>query len=136
MFGNAEADLRQDPQWVKSSTGHFHRLVHLDPEKEGLSGVSGVFVIWHGGVNPQWIYIGKSNNLAKKFHDLGENEEIMDYEVHGGLFVSWSLIRGEFQDGVLSYLKQSLEPKMENTSISIGDGVEPVPVIAPGGKLD
>ncbi len=43
---------------------------------------------------------------------------------------------GEFQDGVLYYLNQSLEPKVENTFLSFDDDVEPVPVIAPGGKLE
>lgn len=131
----AKRDLRTDPQWAKSPAGNFHRFVHLDPEKCGLSGVSGVYVIWHGGVLPGWVYLGKSHNLARAFHLLADNQDIMSYEVNGGLFVTWALIAGECQDGVVKHLNEVMKPKVGNRKVP-GDNVVPIPVLAPGTKID
>lgn len=125
----------QDPQWAKSPAGRFHRFVHLDPEEAGLSGVSGVFVIWHGGVHPEWVYLGKSRNLASTLHKLGNNQDIMGYEVNGWLFVSWALIRDKHQDGVVKYLVAAMKPKVENREAP-GDKAIPIPVLAPGTEAD
>ena len=128
-------DPRQGPKWVRSKTGNFHRFINIDPEELGLSGVSGVYVIWHSGVMPKWVYVGKSNDLAKTFHQLGEDENILGYEVNGGLFVSWAMIRGEYQDGVACYLKEAIKPIVDNPALSCKD-VTHVPVIPPGAKPD
>ncbi len=123
----------QDPNWARNPRGSFHRFVNLDPEEAGLSGVSGVYVIWHSGVRPGWVHVGDSDDLAKTFHRLGENEDILDYEVNGGLFVSWTLIRGEFQEGVVCYLTEAMDPLVKNPATSCKD-VKPIPVIPPGAK--
>ncbi len=119
-----------DPRWVRSATGRFHRLVHLDPEAEGLKGVHGVYVVWHSGVKPMWVFIGKSKSLADTFHDLGDDQDIMSYEIHGGLFVTWAPIRDEFQDGVVRYLNLNLKPLVRNPALP-GADVEPIAVMPP-----
>lgn len=128
---NASSPTVLDPQWVRSRTGHFHRFARLDPEEEGLVGVSGVYVIWHGGVRPGWVYTGKSSDLAATFHELGENDEIMDFDARGGLIVSWALIRDKFQDGVLLYLNETLKPEVKNPTPP-NKKATPIPVYAPG----
>ncbi|HEB79910.1 MAG TPA: hypothetical protein ENI79_05500 [Rhodospirillales bacterium] len=129
LLGESNASL--DPNWIRGKHGRFHFFYDLDPEEESLEGVSGVFVIWHGGVRPEWVYIGKSKNLAATFHKLGENEEIAEYEVNGRLFVSWSLVRPKYQDGVLRYLNGILKPAVENPGPP-EENVEPIPIYAPG----
>ena len=125
----------RDPRWTRTPGGNFHRMVHLDPEDEGLAGRSGVFVIWHGGVRPRWVYVGRSNDLAADLHGFGNNRDVMDYEVHGGLFVTWSLIRTEFQDGVVAFLTDTLDPAVENPEVP-GEDVLPIPVVPPGATPD
>lgn len=120
-----------DPSWAKSKIGRFHFFCDLDPEEEGLEKVSGVYIIWHGGVRPEWVHIGKSDDLAATFHELGKNEEIMEYEVNGRLYVSWSLILPKYQDAVLRYLTDALKPVVENLD-SLKPEVVPLPVFAPG----
>lgn len=126
-----DSDGTLDPNWVRSKTGRFHRFCSLDPEEEGLEGVSGIYVIWHGGVRPGWVYMGKSDDLSATFHELGKNDEIMNYDSSGGLNVAWSLVRGRYQDGVLRYLIDILHPTVENPQ-SPSDKVTPVPVYPPG----
>ncbi len=136
LFDAARSSLlRHDPKWAQSKTGKFHRFINIDPEELGLSGASGVYVIWHSGVSPKWVYVGKSKDLAKTFHQLAEDDDIIGYEVNGGLFVSWAMIRDEYQDGVACYLRDALKPIVENPSLSC-KGVTYVPVISPGSKPD
>ena len=100
----------QDPGWVKSPGGRFHRFIVLDAEKAGLAGIGGIYAIWHGGVRPEWVNIGKSADLAATFRELAGNEDIRNYNVRGGLFVSWALIREEYRNGALRFLNDSMKP--------------------------
>ena len=120
----------QDPGWVKSAGGRLHRFVMLDAEKEGLTGIGGIFAIWHGGLRPEWVYIGKSGDLAAAFQELAGNEDIRSYNVRGGLFVSWALIRDEYRNGVLRFLNDSMKPLVPGSDIP-GEDVTPIPVIGP-----
>ncbi len=54
----------------------------------------------------------------------------MEFEINGGLYVSWCLIREEYRDGVVGHLHDTLKPLVDNVAIS-GMDVAPVPVIAP-----
>ncbi len=135
MFGKKKvkpivSDTPLDPSWAKSANGRFHRLVRLDPEAEGLSRVGGVYVVWHSGVRPQWVYVGRTEDLAAAFHHVAGNDDIMGYEVNGGLYVSWCLIREEYRGGVVRYLHDTLKPLVANLAVA-GTDVPPIPVIAP-----
>ena len=121
-----------DPKWARNNkTGHFFRLGHLDPEAEGLEKASGVYVIWHAGVRPRWVYVGRSDDLAATFHQVADDDAIMAYDVRGGLYCTWSSVRLELQDGVVNYLSQTLKPKIENPDRARREAV-PVPVLPPG----
>ena len=121
----------EDPKWSRTASGHFRRFINLDPEAEGLTRASGVFVIWHGGLRPRWVHVGRSDNLAATFHRLADNDDVMGYEVHGGLYVTWALIRREFQGGVAKYLNQAMKPLIENPDALAADD-NPIAVIFPG----
>jgi hypothetical protein len=54
----------------------------------------------------------------------------MDYEVNGGLYVTWSLIRDEYQPGVVKYLSSLMKPLVENPDLPFIDE-DPIPVLAP-----
>jgi hypothetical protein len=113
----------QDPGWVKSPEGRFHRFIVLDAEKAGLTGIGSIYAIWHGGLRPEWVSIGKSEDLAG-------NEDIRNYNVCGGLFISWALIRQDYRDGVLRFLNDSMKPLVPGPDIP-GENVTPIPVIGP-----
>ena len=103
-----------DVSWIRSPKNQFYNFLNLDPEEMGLKGASGVYVIWHGGLRPEWIYIGHTKNLAAALEAIRLNDEIMDYERHGSLFVTWSEIKQEFQAGVEQYLIKILKPLIPN----------------------
>jgi len=102
----------------------------LDAEKAGLAGIGGIYAIWHGGLRPEWVSIGKSDDLAAAFRDLAGNEDIRNYNIRGGLFVSWALIRQDYRDGVLRFLNDSMNPLVPGPDAP-GEDVTPIPVIGP-----
>jgi hypothetical protein len=123
-----------DPSWVRSAKGHFNRLTYLEPDQIGLPGQGGVYVIWHKGVKPEWLYVGSSDDLAQTLTRAIEDEEFYSYEPRGGLWCTWSFIVPEYRDGVVLYLRNLLNPVVETR---IGDEIDaqkvaPVPVLPPG----
>jgi len=124
-------EIRTDPKWARSRKGNFHRLIYLRPETEGLDATSGIYVVWHGGLKPDWITVGKSANLSRDLDSLSDNEDIEYYEKRGGVFVTWSLIRTEFQDGVLRYLIDTLDLLVPPTKAPAKNTAH-IPVFAPG----
>ncbi len=119
--------------WQKGANGKFHRFLMLDPEEEGLEKVGGVFVLWHAGTQPEWVFVGHSANLARTFHELAADRDITLYNNRGGLYVTWGLIRDEFRAGVVRYLTEELHPVVENERAP-GREVKPIPVGFPGAK--
>jgi hypothetical protein len=120
-----------DPAWARSPKGQFFRLIHLDPEEEGLSGVGGIFVVWHAGLWPQWVHVSAAEDLAAAIHRLADDAGVMSYEVNGGLFVSWALIPPAHREGTVAYLTGRLRPAI-GTDVHPAAGV-PVIAIAPPG---
>lgn len=121
-----------DPAWARSPRGLFFRLIHLDPEQEGLSGVGGIFVVWHAGLRPQWVYVAAAEDLAAAIHKLADDADVMSYEVNGGLFVSWALVRPEYRSGAVAYLNGLLRPAIAS-DVHPAAGV-PIIAISPPGE--
>jgi len=121
----------EDPRWSRSASGLFRRFAKLDPEAEGLEGKGGVFVIWHGGLRPRWVYAGSSGDMAKALHEVAADDDVMAYEVNGGLFVSWAFIKEEFRGGVVKYLNEAMDPLVENSAAAALED-DPIAVIFPG----
>lgn len=121
----------RDPKWVKSPVGGFFKLAILDPEELGLSKVGGVYVVWHAGVRPRYVIIGNTEDLAGTFHNLGRDDEIMYYDRHGGLYVTWAFVRDKVRPGVVRYLEDVLKPLFPTPSPP-KKGTVPVAVFPPG----
>lgn len=119
-----------DPGWVRNPTGGFFSFLDLDPEELNLSGVAGVYLIWHSGVRPEWVYVGHTKDMAASFHSAGKNSEITFYEQNGGLQVAWAPVMEEYREGVVKYISENFNPLVPNTD-GYSDNTRPVPVIAP-----
>jgi len=64
-----------------------------------------------------------------------DNEEVMYYDSQGGLFVTWALVRKEYQDGVLRFLIDTLKPLVD-TPNPPKKKVKPLPVLIPAGRKE
>ena len=122
-----------DPNWVHTQTGAFPSLLSMDPEEMGLNNVGGVYLIWHAGVRPEWVYAGHSKDLAAALHHAGNNHDINYFEKNGGLFVAWALVKEAYRPGVVKYLQETFKTQVDNSG-DFTDKTVPVPVIAPVAK--
>ncbi len=122
---------KTNPRWAKTEDGKFHRLLLLRTDRLNLDGVGGVFVLWRGGLQPTWLYADKSRDLAADMENCLDNDEIMANDMRAGVFVSWALVRPEYQDGVLKYLLDTMEPLIEHPKPPPED-TRAYPVLVPG----
>lgn len=83
-------------------------------------------------MRPRWVYVGRTSNLATTLEAVAQTPEIMEYEPAGGLFITWSLIRTELQEGVVAYLSEMLKPLVANPQRP-PRGTQPIPVLVPAG---
>ena len=121
-----------DPQWVRSPKGGFYQLLRMDPDELKLWEVGGVYVIWHGGNKPEWVYIGESPSIGRALDQAIDMDEITQYDSMGRLFVTWSPIVLDLRRGALLYLAQTMNPLIENPRTPKEGSVTLVPIIAPG----
>lgn len=119
-----------DPGWIRNPKGGFFSFLDLDPEELQLNGVAGVYLIWHRGVRPEWVYVGHTNDMASAFHSAGKNSAITFYEQNGGLHVAWAPVLEEYRAGVVKYISENFNPLVENPD-GYSDDTRSVPVIAP-----
>jgi len=101
----------QDPKWVRSAKGGFQRLTYVDLDSPTLKG-PGVVVIWNGGVKPTWLAVKAGASMKSIVLDYGNDSEVAEYEKHGGVFVTWSPIQKDFQNGVVRYLIKTMKPEL------------------------
>jgi hypothetical protein len=119
LFGKSKKKIPpagppRNVSWVTSAKGQYYNFLNLEVEDLDLSGASGVFVIWLGGRWPEWLFIGRSNNLAKSLREHQSSRDILAYAKESPLFATWAEIRPEFQDGVVQYLNQVIPPTIAN----------------------
>lgn len=119
-----------DPGWITTREGAFFDFLSLDPEELGLGGVGGVYLIWHGGVRPEWVFAGHTTDMAAAFHSAGKNKEITYYEKNGGLFVAWAPVMEPYRPGVVKYLELSFKTLVPNPE-SYTEKTRLVPVFPP-----
>ncbi len=125
-----------DPKWAKNAKGSFNRLLYFEPDEANIRGVGGVYIIWHGGVKPAWVYVAETPDLARSIGEAQDNDDITDYEINGSLYVSWSPVLADYRRGVLLFLTQSLKPRVVNPRAPTEetDDTYLIPVLLPGGQ--
>ncbi len=121
--------------WQRNAGGKFHNLLRLDTVAEGLRGQGGVYVIWHGGLNPEWLFVGSTSDLGRQIDPLIDDPRFDDHQ-RRGLFATWAFVSDEYRHGVVRYLTEYLKPSVENRAAGPlckgPDRVVPIAVFVPG----
>jgi len=118
-------------QWAKTKTGKFRRLPFLDLNRERLDNLSGVYVVWHGGTKPGWVYVGMTDDLHMDLLDIKENKDVIAYDVRGGLFVTWQVFPKSQRAGIFAFLSKVLQPEIRNPEAETVKA-DPIKVLPPG----
>ncbi|MBB4265478.1 hypothetical protein [Roseospira visakhapatnamensis] len=136
LFGDAEKPP-PDPYWQRDDKARFFRLLALKTTRRDLAGRGGVFVVFHGGVQPRWVYVGSTANLGATVMALQDHPDLTTLEARGGLFMTWAYIKADKRDGVVTYLRARMKPELDPSDLdkALGcapKGARPQPVQLPG----
>lgn len=118
--------------WSKNADGKFRRLNLVNVSSERLDGIQGIFIVWHGGVKPGWVYVGLSDDLASDLQDAKHSQDIMEYNSRGGLYVTWQTFPDSMAGSVFAFLSDVLQPEVRNPDSELYKGKKHVKVIPPG----
>lgn len=94
--------------WLKCVGDVWCKLSTVNLSHQHFDSMNGVYIIWHGGSNPQTVYVG-SGNIRERLKAHKNAQDILRYE-DSGLFVTWARVAGNEQLGVEAYLADSLHP--------------------------
>ncbi|WP_135081229.1 hypothetical protein [Terasakiella sp. SH-1] len=123
-------------KWSKNAQGKFRRLPFVELAKENVSGVSAIYVIWHGGVKPGWVYVGLADDLAMDITDAKQSADIMEYDMRGGVFITWQTFQKDMAPGVFAFLTDVLQPEVRNPEADMYRSQEHVRILPPGYKKE
>jgi len=74
-------------------------------------GMTGVYIIWHGGQNPQTVYVGQGE-IAARIAMHRSDPRILQYSSLG-LFVTWASVPLQpVREGIERYLADRLRPRV------------------------
>ncbi len=121
-----------DIKWARNPKDRFHNLMFLDTTAENLQGIAGVYVIWHGGAGSKWLYVGSTQDLAQTLDEKIDDPEIEHYYDRVGVYVSWSLVKPEYHDGIVRYLTEAMKPEINNPDAARSAKEKPIAVFLPG----
>lgn len=125
LFGDTDKPP-PDPVWQRDPDQKYYRLLVMKPGRPRLAGLGGVFVVFHRGVKPGWVYFGAARDLSVAVERLQDHREISRFEGRGGLFMTWSFIKPEKRDGVVAYLRETARPPLVDTDLDRELGCSPV----------
>jgi hypothetical protein len=137
FFGNGnkqnqpKSDIQEIP-WSKNAAGKYRRLAFIELAKENITGMAAIYVLWHGGVKPGWVYVGMAENLAIDLTDARQNRDIMEFDMRGGLFVTWAPINPKAAPGIFAFLTDVLQPEIINPEADAYRTKKQVKVLPPG----
>lgn len=96
---------------------------------------SGVFVLWHRGVRPQWIFCGFSSDLTVALTAARGEADIQKYALNEGVYAAWALVPLEDCAGVTVHLRQHLQPAIQAGPLAdlgpLPSDVSPIEFFAP-----
>lgn len=70
---------------------------------------SGVYLIWHSGVDPHVVYVGQGD-ISKRISLHQNDSKILDYESEGTLYATWAYVEDPFKKGVERFLVDTYKP--------------------------
>ena len=116
----------------------YPRLLPFDPRP--LAGRSGLYLLWHLGVRPQWLRVGFSLDLGEAIKLLANTPAITAFGANDGPFLSWCFCAEGGAAGVVNFLAGQLKPVLQDQMLACDHAVNfaaaPVPCALPAGTKD
>jgi len=96
--------------WGKCDGDAWCKFLTVNLDHPLFQGLTGVYIIWHGGQQPATVYVGQGA-IADRVAEHRNNKEILEFSTLG-LFVTWASIDSVSRNGVERFLADRLAPKV------------------------
>ena len=96
--------------WNKCQGNVWCKLNAVNLDHEHFNNMHGVYVIWHGGTNPEVVYVGQGN-IRECLTEHRNDPQIQRYD-HLDLYVTWAAAPKEHRDAMELYLANTWSPKI------------------------
>ena len=95
-------------KWIKCGGDSWCSFQRVNLDHPHFNGLSGVYIIWHGGSEPRTVYVG-SGMVSERLEAHRSNLKIL---MHGGfgLFVTWAETDVQDREGIERFLGETLRP--------------------------
>ncbi len=118
--------------------GRYPRLLSFDPRP--LAGRSGLYLLWHLGVRPQWLRAGFAKDLGAAAAHLSKTPEIAAFIPHDGPFLTWAFCAADAAPGLVNFLGSRLNPVLQDLvlvcDMIVDPAATPVACALPSGTKD
>lgn len=111
--------------WNKCEGNVWCSLFSLNLAHSHFDGLEGVYIIWHGGLNPRTVYVGQGN-VRERLTAHRSDQQVLQYSPHG-LFATWAAVDHHIRSGIERYLADTLDPLVGVSH----PAVVPIPVSFP-----
>ena len=111
--------------WMKCQGDVWCKLNRVNLDHKHFDNMEGVYIIWHGGMEPEVVYVGQGK-IRDRLHDHRQNPEVQQYS-DWDLFVTWASVQTENRDGVEAHLAREWTPLVGD----VHPNVNPVEVNSP-----
>jgi hypothetical protein len=98
--------------WQKCQGEVWCKLNFVNLTHQLFNNLEGVFVIWHGGLTPATVFVGKGV-IREKITQYRSDERIQKF-AELGLFATWTPVPPESCAGVESFLINNLKPIVQD----------------------
>ena len=115
-------------EWIRGANHQWPDLKMLNLDGPQFDQAQGVYIIWHGGNEPDIVCVGQGN-IRERLKAESKNESVLEFEKYR-LYVAWAPVEGNERTGIERYLSRKLMPKVEKR---LPDG-EPITVNLPWKK--
>lgn len=108
--------------WNRCEGNQWCPFLTVNLQHPHFRGMTGVYIIWHGGQNPWTVYVGQGD-IADRLTEHRSDPRILQYSSLG-LFVTWASVTLQpVRNGIERYLAEQLRPR-------VGEANPNVPPIA------
>ncbi len=95
---------------MKCTEDKWCLLNSVDLQNSHFENLEGVYIIWHGGIQPQTVRVGQGI-IRDRLSAHRKDTQVQAYS-HLGLFVTWAPVEKSYRDGVEAFLTKWLDPKV------------------------
>ena len=95
-------------KWRKCVGDVWCKLNYVRLDHQHFNNMAGVYMIWHGGANPQVVYVGQGDIRDRLRHHRND-QEVQNYKDED-LYVTWAKVEECDRDGVEAYLSEHWQP--------------------------